>query len=242
MLTKVTVVVLRVVRYNEKSDIVDTLSAGGRLSFLVPASRSHKAKVRRNLFQPLAILDIDADIRPKASLQRIKEARVLLPLADIPYNPVKSAMAFFMAEFLGRTIRDNEDNGPLFSYIINSIEWLDRKRDGYANFHLVFLMRMSRFLGLEPSMDEYRPGSLFDMGASCFISGMSSAASPHILSADDAGALHSLMRMTYDNMHVFRMNRLQRNRCTDLIMLYYTLHITDLMDMKSLPVLKKLFA
>ena len=44
----------------------------------------------------------------------------------------------------------------LFAYLIHSIRWLDEcENRSFANFHLVFLMRLSRFLGLYPNVDDY---------------------------------------------------------------------------------------
>lgn len=55
-------------------------------------------------------------------------------------------MALFLSEFLYRAIREEAENRPLFAYLQHSIIWLDECGDGFANFHLVFLMRLSRFL------------------------------------------------------------------------------------------------
>ncbi len=47
--------------------------------------------------------------------------------------------------------------------------------------------------------------------------------------------------MNYDTMHLFAMSRAERNRCVDVMMEYYRLHLPDFPEMKSLPVLKELF-
>ena len=47
--------------------------------------------------------------------------------------------------------------------------------------------------------------------------------------------------MNYDTMHLFSMNRMERNRCLDIISQYYRLHLPDFPELKSLPVLQELF-
>lgn len=239
MLTKHAAIVLRVIKYNEKTDIADLLTREGKVSFLIPASRSHKSKVRRNLFQPLSVLEIEADIRQRRELHRIKELRLLLPVANISSNPFKTAMAFFIAEFLGRIMKPEDDCGTFFDYVLSSIEWLDGAGSGYANFHLVFLVKVSRFLGLQPSMRGYADGMCFDLQSSSFVD--ASVPLPYMLTADETKAFRTIMRLNYSDMHLFKMSREQRNRCMELLLMYYTIHIADLSDMKSVPVLKSLF-
>ena len=43
-------------------------------------------------------------------------------------------------------------------------------------------------------------------------------------------------------MHLYSMSRLQRNHCVEVIVDYYRLHIPNFPELKSLPVLKTLFA
>ena len=78
----------------------------GRASFLVTVPRSKKATVKSVLFQPLALIEFEADYRPNTSLFRIKEAKSFSPFTSIPYDPFKSAIALFLAEFLYRAIRE----------------------------------------------------------------------------------------------------------------------------------------
>ena len=49
------------------------------------------------------------------------------------------------------------------------------------------------------------------------------------------------MRMNFDNMRFFKMNREERGRCLDVIITYFRLHVPNFPEMKSLSVLKALF-
>ncbi|KAA6307711.1 DNA repair protein RecO, partial [termite gut metagenome] len=165
MLHKTTGIVLHTLKYNDTSTIVEIFTElCGRASFVVSISRSKKMEIRLGLFQPLALIEFEADFRPTTtSLYRIKEAKSLIPFTTIPYNPFKSAISLFLAEFLYRALREEGENRSLFAFLKYSIVWLDEVREGYANFHLVFLMHLSRFLGLYPNLENYRKGDYFDL-------------------------------------------------------------------------------
>ena len=126
MLQKTVGIVLHVLKYNDTSNIVEMYTElSGRASFLVTVPRSKKATVKSVLFQPLALIEFEADYRPNTSLFRIKEAKSFSPFTSIPYDPFKSAIALFLAEFLYRAIREEAENRPLFAYLQHSILWLD---------------------------------------------------------------------------------------------------------------------
>lgn len=241
MLQKTVGIVLHSLKYNDTSNIVDIYTEHtGRASFLVSVPRSRKAAVKSVLFQPLSIVEFEADFRPNTTIYKIKEAKSFYPFTSIPYDPFKSAIALFLAEFLYRAIREETENRPLFAYLQHSIVWLDTSREGYANFHLVFLMRLSRFLGLYPNLENYSRGDYFDMLNACFTPLRPQIHSSYI-NPDEAGRLSQLMRMNYETMHLFGMNRTERARCLTIINDYYRLHLPDFPVLKSLAVLQELF-
>ena len=126
MLQKTVGIVLHTLKYNDTSNIVEMYTELlGRASFLVSVPRSRKAAVKSVLFQPLSLIEFEADYRPNATLYKIKEAKSFFPFSSIPYDPYKSAIALFLAEFLYRAIREEAENRPLFAYLIHSITWLD---------------------------------------------------------------------------------------------------------------------
>ena len=84
-------------------------------------------------------------------MQRLREVRIDQPYLHIPTNPSKQAILLFLAEFLTYATRDEQQNVPLFLFIRSSLLWLDETEARFANFHLVFMARMSRFLGFGPT-------------------------------------------------------------------------------------------
>lgn len=240
MIQKLEGVVLCSFKYNDKKNIVHIYTKqGGRMSFLIPAVRSKKSTVNQVLFQPLSLVEFEAEIKPRATLHPIKEAKLWCPFQSVPYDPFKSGIALFLAEFLFRALKEETDNEALYAYLVHSVRWLDSCDCNFANFHLVFLMRLSRFLGLYPYVESYHAGDYFDMLNACFTP--TQPFNGAFLPPQEAVHIHNLMRMRFDTMHVFAMNRLERNRCLEVILAYYRLHLPDFPELKSLPVLKELF-
>ena len=169
MLTKTQAIVLHSLKYGETRLIVDMFTRSqGRQSFIVSIPKSVKGKIKKQLFQPLTLLEIEYDLRPKLQLQKLSDVRLASPFSSIPFDPNKLSISLFIAEFLYYALRSEQRNEPLFDYIVNSIQWLDAQTNRFANFHLVFLMRLSRFLGFYPNLDHYQAGDYFDLRESVF--------------------------------------------------------------------------
>lgn len=233
-------IVLNTLRYNDETLIAHVLTEErGCVDMSVRISRSKRAAVRHSLFQPMAVLLIDWTDRPMSSMQRPKSVQSALPYSTLPYDPCKSAIALFLAEVLTHAVRTEPDHRSIFTYVLRSVEWLDACGGGFANFHLVFMLRLTRFLGFMPNVSEAQPGSYFDLRASTFVS--VPPAHPDYLMPADAALVPLLLRMRYDNMRCFRFSGAERSRLLAYINMYYRLHLPDFPELKSLAVLKDLF-
>ena len=170
MLTKTQAIVLHAIKYGETRLIVDMFTkVFGRQAFIVSIPKTPKGKVKKQFFQPLTILEIETDIRPRQQLQKLHDVRLAAPFASIPFEPDKLAISLFVAEFLYYALRSEQRNELLYEYLENSIVWLDGQQSSFANFHLVFLLRLTRFLGFYPNLDDYKDGDYFDLRESVFM-------------------------------------------------------------------------
>ena len=221
MLIATDAIVLRTIKYGEQKIITDVYSRShGRLSFVASVPKSSHGKLKKQYFQPLTLLTLQGDVRQQAQLQKLHDAAILTPLPTLLTNPPKLSISLFLSEFLYHALRGEQRDEPMFDYIANSIQWLDSCEANYANFHLVFLMHLSRFLGFYPNLessDPRHPSSatrFFDLRAASF------CANPPIhrdfLQPEEAGLLSLMMRMDYPTMHLFRLNRQQRHRCIEV--------------------------
>ena len=240
MLTKTQAIVLHSLKYGETRLIVDMFTrAFGRQSFIVSIPKTPKGKVKKQFFQPLTLLEIETDIRPKMQLQKLHDVRLMSPFTTIPFEPDKLAISLFVAEFLYYALRSEQRNELLYDYLENSIMWLDGQQVRFANFHLVFLLRLTRFLGFYPNLDDYKDGDYFDLRESVFMS--NPPVHRDFLHPEEAQKVQLMMRMDFPTMHLFRMSHQERNRLLEVSLKYYRLHLPDFPEMKSIEVLQALY-
>lgn len=237
---KTRALVLRTVKYGDAQMIVDLLGRStGRVSFICHLPKTNKGRVRKQFFQPLTLLDLSFDYRPNLALQHFRDIRIAQPYTSIPFDPYKLSISLFLTEFLEYTTRNEQHNEPLYDYVENSLLWLDNVPQQFANFHLVFMMRLTRFIGFYPNLTDGRNQTWFDLRNGSFV--LQRPTHPDFLEPAEASKIHLLMRMTFENMHLFRMTKAERNRCTEIIIYFYRLHVPGFPEMKSLGVLRELF-
>lgn len=240
MLTKTQAIVLHSLKYGESRLIVDMFTRTfGRQSFIVSIPKTSKGKIKKQFFQPLTLLEIETDIRPKLQLQKLNDVRLLTPFASIPFEPNKLAISLFVAEFLYYALRSEQRNELLYDYLEYSIMWLDGQQANFANFHIVFLLRLTRFLGFYPNMDDYEEGDYFDLRESEFM--RNPPVHRDFLHPEEAQKVQLMMRMDFPTMHLFRMSHNDRNRLLEISIKYYRLHLPDFPEMKSIEVLQALY-
>lgn len=240
MIVKTRAIVLRSVKYGDAQLIVDLFTEElGRIAFLVRLPKSPKSRMKRQYFQAMTIVDIEFDYRQRAKLQRLKDVGIGVPFSDIPFSPYKLSITMFLAEFLCYSMRNEQANVALFRFLVNSMEWLDIALDDFSNFHVVFMIRLSLFLGFSPNMESSELGDFFDMEEGRFVVGVPSHS--HYLDKEDSGRMKKLVRLSYSTMHLYSMSRVERNRCVRVIVEYYRLHVPDFPEMKTFPVLQDLF-
>jgi len=241
VLVKTEAIVLHAFKFGDARMIVELFTRqAGRLSFAVPIPKTPKGRLKKQYFQPMNLLEVECDIRQRVQLQKLKDARLLSTYTSIPFSPEKLALSLFIAEFLYHALRSEQQNEPLFAYLCDSMQWLDVAEAGYANFHLTFLMRMSRFLGFYPNLDDYVDGCVFDLQAASF--SLQVPTHRDFLQPDDARRIHTLMRMDFPTMHLYRLSHTDRNRIVDVLLRYYRLHIPQFPELKSLSVLQELWS
>ena len=155
MLVKTKAIVISSLKFQEKSLIVKcfTLSDGLKSYFVRDAFSSRKGNQKIAYFQPLTVLEIEALHKNKGTLEQIKEIKIDSPFQTIHSNIVKSTLTLFLSEMLHHSIHEEEKNESLFHFIESALHWFDH-HDEIANFHLIFLIEITKYLGFYPDITE----------------------------------------------------------------------------------------
>lgn len=239
MLHKTEGIVLGSSGYNDRYSIVKILTRDfGIASYLLPLSHNKKAKIKTSLFFPLSVLNLEVEHFPLREIHRLKEAERQFPIYDICCNMVKVSLAFFLSEFMLRVIRETDSNEFTFDYIKNSVETLEAAEKGLANFHISFIIGLTRFAGIYPNWENMDNYGYFDLLNGEFICNVPYHS--HFLNREQSAYLSDLQRMNYGNMHLFKLSRENRNVILDYLIEYYRLHLYEFPKLKSLEVLRDL--
>ena len=84
MILKSKAIVLRSLKFGDSSLIIDMFTElEGRISFITRIPKTAKGKIKKQYFQPLTLLDLEFDYRPRTSLQRIKGSVVSFVLTAL---------------------------------------------------------------------------------------------------------------------------------------------------------------
>lgn len=233
-------IVLGNVKYNDKYSIAQVYTEEvGRVAYMVPRTKGRNVKVPPALFAPLNMVELVADHQPRREIQRLREARCVTAYHSIPADLRKTSMVFFLSDFLSRVLRDPGDSGRIFRFVADSMRVLEIAERGVANFHLVFMLRLTGLLGFYPNMEGYVAGDCFDLLAGEFVS--VPPMHRHCVPKEACGAAAKLPRMNYANMHRFAYGRQARQEIVGYMLDYYRLHVQHFGELKSLEVLHELF-
>lgn len=240
MIVKTEALVIRTVKYADNKIIVDMFTRDeGNLSFVVKIASSAKAKMHRQLFQPLTLLYIEADVNERQQLHRLREVMIAHPYSSLTLNMDKLSIGVFVSEFLYFALRNEVRNPLLFDFAADSLMWLDEANSSFVNFHIVFLIRISRFLGFYPNIDDYHSGDWFDLRNASFVS--SCPNHNEWVAPEESRRIQTIMRMNYNNAHLFKMGRHDRQRLLDILVSFYRIHIPNFPELKSLDVLTTIY-
>ncbi|QQL49267.1 DNA repair protein RecO [Mucilaginibacter ginkgonis] len=241
MLHKTRGIVFKVTDYQEASVIVQLFTEKfGIQSYIINGVRKPKAKVTRNMLQPLHLLDLVVYHKTGGGVQRIKEIKSSPLLQTIPYDIVKSSIALFLNEVLYKAVKQQSPDEHLFHFVFNSIELLDHREDGLNNFHLVFLIRLSRYLGFYPhSLPGEKSIAYFDM-----INGVFSGNKPDgpFLPAEHARHFYDLLAAGYEHLSEIKLGNDERRYLLNRLLDYYSLHVEGFGNIKSNSVLEEILS
>lgn len=236
---KTEAIILNSLRYSDKTTIVNVYSRHfGRIAFAVSGTHGKKSVVRTAHLQPLSVVEIDFIHIPGREIQRIKDLRMNYVFSSIPFDPVKSAIALFIAEMLGKVLRQPDEDEPLFNFLSDSVIYLDRENQNFSDFHLIFLLKLTQFLGFYPNF-ESKKIKYFDLQNGVFE--QQKPLHTHFLADDYAQLFFSLLNCNFNEAGLLCIRRNTRKILLNAILDYYRLHVTDFHGLKSLAIFQSLF-
>ena len=237
MLHKTRGIVLKTTLFSESSVVVKIFTEKfGIQSYLINGVKKPKAKIPMNILQPLHLLDMVVYYKSTTQIQRVSEARPSPVFRTIPYHVIKNTMVQFLNEVLYKSVHQQNTDEALFDFVYSAISWFDETDEPNVNFHLAFLLKLSRFLGFAPHFQSRSDQIYFDLQEGEFTS--LPPVHPYFIDKIDADDLNKLFHCPLEKLNEIGINNMKRRFLLDKILVYYTLHNASFGQIKSHQILE----
>jgi len=236
-LVNTTGIVLGRIKYSETSVIARIYTRHfGLQSYLLKGVRSSKSKIKMNLLGHLSLVEIVVYHSERSQLQHLKQIRSAYNYTSIPFDVRKSSIALFLNEILNKSIIEVEPSPNLFDFIVNTIQILDVMEDHFSDFHLLFMLQLSKHLGFYPRENFTAFQPVFDLKEGLFRAGIPNH--PDFINAPLSENFFRLLNTGFNEMAGLKISTETRRQLLETLITYYGLHLPSFKDIKSHEVLK----
>ncbi|MCL4165168.1 UNVERIFIED_CONTAM: hypothetical protein GTU68_007709, partial [Idotea baltica] len=177
------------------------------------------------------------DYKNNRTLHTVKETKLTHLYTSLHTHVLKSAIVMFLSEVLSKTLKEEEQNETLFSYIETSLQWFDTHSE-YSNFHLFFLLKITKYFGFYPD-EKNSDYPFFNLKDGKF---ENKKLDKYSVSGDNLLLLKQLLGTTFDALSSVKINSKQRQSFLSMILLYYELHLGSFRTPKSLKIFNQVFS
>lgn len=238
MLVSTKAIVLSKIRYKDYDLIIKCYTkAFGVTTYLVKnVLKTKKGKFKPAYFQPLSILDIEADHKDNRSLQYFKEVKLHFNYNSLHSNVKKGAIIMFLSEILSQILKEEEQNLELYNFLETTFIWFDES-DTNTNFHLIFLIELTKYLGFYPETPK-QTATHFNLEDGTF---QWNKTGTYCISGNNLMFLKQLLGIKFDESKSLVISANQKREFLNMILLYFKLHLDGFKQPKSVTILNQVF-
>lgn len=206
-------------------------------SFILKGVKSKRSSIKTAFLQPLSFLDMVVQYRGNRDLQIIREARPAFVINTIPYEVQKSSIAMFATELIYKTVKEEEANEALFSFLHSFIQYLDAASAGLGNLPLYFMVEMSRFLGFFPQEEGGENAMYFRLEEGIF--SREGGTEDSIIAPPASQYLRQLMDLEMEDPDILKIPVAVRHELMQKMIYYYRLHSDNFHGLRSYEILRE---
>ena len=167
MIQSTSAISLKYYKYSESSVVAKLFTESqGMQSYVIKGLRSKKSKKSLNLLTPLNILQIEVSNNPKMKIQYVKDIQNKIPLTGIYTNMKKKFISMFIAEILIKVLVEKEKELTMYKFIEKTILDLNKSANLNPNYPIIFLLKLSEYLGFYPLLSLENKDSVLDLNSS----------------------------------------------------------------------------
>ncbi|WP_299016091.1 DNA repair protein RecO [uncultured Polaribacter sp.] len=232
-------IVLSALKYSDTSLIVRcfTEEAGLKSYIVKGVLKSKKGGIKVAYFQPLTQLTIVANHSNKSTLHTLKEVQIVNPYKTIYKDIIKQSVVLFLSEVLSNSIQEEEQNISFYNYLETAFIWLD-VNDTVANFHLLFLLNLTKYLGFYPDISDVN-GNSFNLLDGSFSQNITTK---NTITGNQFHQFKKLLGINFDAIEKVSFGKNERQLVLQIIIQYFQLHLDGFRKPKSLQILETVFS
>lgn len=180
---------------------------------------------------PLSLLELTYYRRPDSELGKLTGVSALESIQHIPFHPVRSTIAFFIADVARQCLKTEQDDEALYQFLKEKIIELDTTEE-LSMYPIFFLSDFSYHLGMLPHIPEE--------GAKFFVLNEG-----EFMNHKPIGEIIVEGEVVDYLINVFEGNRSalshsqQKKEAFDVLLRYYALHIPKFDTSASLDILRE---
>jgi DNA repair protein RecO (recombination protein O) len=237
MIVQSKAVLISSLKYGDKDLILKlyTLEDGIKSFMLKNAFSPRKKNTFK--FLPLSSVNIVYDSKQNKNFLFFREISSAHFYQAIYSNPYKQAVILFLSEILNSVLTAEEKDENLFDFIENSLIEFDSKSNYYADFHLWFLINLTRNLGFYPNRINEN-STYFDLENGVFTNETEATS---FIGQNDLKLFIRLLNLDFSRQTENLFSREQRNQLLLNLIRYYELHVHGFRKPNSLEVLNQIF-
>lgn len=197
---------------------------------------SKKSKYNKAHFLPLSIININFSLNPSKNLGYLIESKSDFFFETLHTDIEKSSVVVFLSEVLTKVLREEADPNPkLFEFIKDNLVWYD-KIERCNNFHIKFLIELTRFIGFYPSVNSKDEHFDIELGSST-----NSITSKELISDNIYDIFKKILGMKFDELNNISISKEVRLKILNHILNYYSIHLQMFKTPKSIDIFSKIF-
>lgn len=229
-------IVLHCMDYSETSIITRIYTEQlGLQSYIVKGVRKKGAKIKRNLFSPLSIINLVANHKESEGLRVMRDASCEYQLNGIATEMTKTAVSIYIGELLSHAFSAQMADPNLYHFIEDTVLSLDRATESISGFPLSFTIGLTEFMGFAPHNNFSASNSFFDMlnGNFCGFP----PEHPHYFSPPLSNSFSEVLTALNIGIVSIKMDYTTRSELLQKMLEYFRIHIPTFGELKSVQVL-----
>ena len=228
-------IVLQKTDFSETSLVIKLLTPHeGIQSFIFQGAKGKKK--HGNLMSSMSVVSVEYFKRNDSQLAKIRSVESALIYKNIPFDPYKTSILFFMNEVLIKSVREKGSNEELYTFVRSILEILDLSEQ-IPNFPIKFLYQLTKYLGFYPQAEN--GGLYLDLQEGRYMIQIPNH--PFYLSKEKSALLLALSGTKFDGKSDPIIPLEERRELVYDLLKYYSIIFDNFEEVQSVSVLETIF-